>query len=373
MSDAETRALGRAAVLLLLASTLRWGWRAAGAAPLGPDTEDALPELLERSRVAVADAEERARPLGKGERLDPNRATAAQLDRLPGIGPATADAIVASREREGPFSRAEDLARVRGLGPAALGRIRGQLDFSRAPPRGPCPEGAGPALGRRAAAGGHDAQASVRARAGGRQSGRRGCPPDPAGHRSVAGAQDRRGQAGAALPVGRGSHARARNRAGHRRPTRWACDGGEVRPAAGGAEFWKKFSCTAWEPFRIVDIGEEPLRSPSPEGSALSMSAKVAQEIRLGDLFVREGLITDQQLQEALADAKTSGTRIGYCAGQARLRGGGGADAYAGQAIPRPGRRPRQGFRRREDPEADRSPRSPINIWFCPSVGWVGC
>ncbi|HET9948936.1 MAG TPA: type IV-A pilus assembly ATPase PilB [Longimicrobiales bacterium] len=42
------------------------------------------------------------------------------------------------------------------------------------------------------------------------------------------------------------------------------------------------------------------------------MAAKVAQEIRLGDLFVREGLITEQQLQEALAEAKTSGYRIGY-------------------------------------------------------------
>ncbi|GMV06948.1 MAG: pilus biosynthesis protein TapB [Gemmatimonadota bacterium] len=42
------------------------------------------------------------------------------------------------------------------------------------------------------------------------------------------------------------------------------------------------------------------------------MSAKVAQEIRLGDLFVREGLITEQQLQEALAESKTGGTRIGY-------------------------------------------------------------
>jgi type IV pilus assembly protein PilB len=42
------------------------------------------------------------------------------------------------------------------------------------------------------------------------------------------------------------------------------------------------------------------------------MSAKVAQEIRLGDLFVREGLITEKQLQEALADARTGGTRIGY-------------------------------------------------------------
>jgi type IV pilus assembly protein PilB len=42
------------------------------------------------------------------------------------------------------------------------------------------------------------------------------------------------------------------------------------------------------------------------------MAATVAQEVRLGDLFVREGLITEQQLQEALAEAKTSGYRIGY-------------------------------------------------------------
>jgi len=42
------------------------------------------------------------------------------------------------------------------------------------------------------------------------------------------------------------------------------------------------------------------------------MAAKVAQEIRLGDLFVKEGLITEQQLQEGLAEAKTSGFRIGY-------------------------------------------------------------
>ena len=39
---------------------------------------------------------------------------------------------------------------------------------------------------------------------------------------------------------------------------------------------------------------------------------KVAQETRLGDLFVKAGLITEQQLQEGLATAKTEGTRIGY-------------------------------------------------------------
>jgi type IV pilus assembly protein PilB len=42
------------------------------------------------------------------------------------------------------------------------------------------------------------------------------------------------------------------------------------------------------------------------------MAAKVAQEIRLGDLFVKEGLITGQQLQEGLAEARSSGHRIGY-------------------------------------------------------------
>jgi competence ComEA-like helix-hairpin-helix protein len=134
MSDAETRALGRAAALLLVASVVRWGWAATRGGPVGPVGDDALPGLIEESREAVADAEERARPLGKGERLDPNRASEAQLDRLPGVGPATARAIVASRTEEGPFTSAEELTRVRGVGPALLDRMRGSLDLSRAPP-----------------------------------------------------------------------------------------------------------------------------------------------------------------------------------------------------------------------------------------------
>jgi len=42
------------------------------------------------------------------------------------------------------------------------------------------------------------------------------------------------------------------------------------------------------------------------------MGAKAAQEIRLGDLFVREGLITEEQLKEGLALSTTEGHRIGY-------------------------------------------------------------
>jgi type IV pilus assembly protein PilB len=41
------------------------------------------------------------------------------------------------------------------------------------------------------------------------------------------------------------------------------------------------------------------------------MATNVA-EVRLGDLFVREGLIDQEQLEKALSDAKERGTRVGY-------------------------------------------------------------
>ena len=45
-----------------------------------------------------------------------NTATAAELQGLPGIGEATARAIIEDRERNGPFTSAEDLMRVSGIG-----------------------------------------------------------------------------------------------------------------------------------------------------------------------------------------------------------------------------------------------------------------
>jgi type IV pilus assembly protein PilB len=41
------------------------------------------------------------------------------------------------------------------------------------------------------------------------------------------------------------------------------------------------------------------------------MATNVIQD-RLGDLFVREGLITEEQLQEALREARQTRTRIGF-------------------------------------------------------------
>jgi competence protein ComEA len=56
--------------------------------------------------------------------VDVNHADAALLETLPGVGPATAAAIITERERNGPFLGVDDLDRVPGIGPAKLAAIR---------------------------------------------------------------------------------------------------------------------------------------------------------------------------------------------------------------------------------------------------------
>lgn len=53
---------------------------------------------------------------GADRRIDINRATAAELDKLPGIGPSKAKAIVEYRESHGPFRSTEELKRIKGIG-----------------------------------------------------------------------------------------------------------------------------------------------------------------------------------------------------------------------------------------------------------------
>jgi len=56
--------------------------------------------------------------------LNLNTATPAQLQQLPGVGPAIARAIIDYRTAHGPFRRVEELLIIRGISRARLRRLR---------------------------------------------------------------------------------------------------------------------------------------------------------------------------------------------------------------------------------------------------------
>lgn len=91
------------------------------AAPVADGTKVYVPAVGEELPAALT-----VPPVaGTGSALvDVNAATADELDELPGIGPATAAAIVTERERNGPFVDVDDLDRVPGIGPAKLESLR---------------------------------------------------------------------------------------------------------------------------------------------------------------------------------------------------------------------------------------------------------
>jgi len=81
----------------------------------------------------------RVRKLEAGQRIDYrvdlNKATAAELDLLPGIGPAKASRIIEYREAHGPFRRLSDLAKVGGISRDCIQKLRGLV----VPDDGPLP------------------------------------------------------------------------------------------------------------------------------------------------------------------------------------------------------------------------------------------
>ena len=68
-----------------------------------------------------------AAALSRGEPIDPNAASASELELLPGIGPTLARRIVEDRLAHGPYGRVEELTRVRGIGPRTLARLQTHL------------------------------------------------------------------------------------------------------------------------------------------------------------------------------------------------------------------------------------------------------
>ena len=66
-------------------------------------------------------------PSGSVVKININRATAAEFDALPRIGPTSAERIVAFRDDNGPFGSVDELGNVPGIGDTTLAGIRDLL------------------------------------------------------------------------------------------------------------------------------------------------------------------------------------------------------------------------------------------------------
>ena len=67
--------------------------------------------------------DENALPGSAAGRVNINRASATELEQLPGIGPATAQAIIAYRDETGGFGSVAELLSVSGIGPAKFSHL----------------------------------------------------------------------------------------------------------------------------------------------------------------------------------------------------------------------------------------------------------
>ena len=82
-----------------------------GAIPLAPDPGAAAGGDRPRDRPEIG-------------RVDLNRASVEELDRLPGVGPVLAHRIVEHRRRQGRIREVDELLAVRGIGPRLIERLR---------------------------------------------------------------------------------------------------------------------------------------------------------------------------------------------------------------------------------------------------------
>jgi competence protein ComEA len=126
LSNEERRALGIILGLLVISAAARWMERPR---PLLDDVPALDVAAVEEESRAAHPASARGTASGGGGArpaaqalVDPNSATALELQRLPGVGPAMAQRILEERER-GVFASSADLQRVRGIGPALAAKL----------------------------------------------------------------------------------------------------------------------------------------------------------------------------------------------------------------------------------------------------------
>ncbi len=82
----------------------------------------ALPVYEEKAKDSAAGSKTSADGL-----INLNTATLAELDKLPGIGPAKAQAIIDYRDKKGGFTKKSQIKNVSGIGDATYEKIEGMI------------------------------------------------------------------------------------------------------------------------------------------------------------------------------------------------------------------------------------------------------
>lgn len=121
---AALRVIGAIAAVAVMREALNHLRSRAGQDSDVAGVESGLPHLVQHPEVVPSPVVENEPPAT----LDINRAGLSELELLPGIGLATAMAIVETREANGPFRAVDELIKVDGIGPSKLKQLRDHVN-----------------------------------------------------------------------------------------------------------------------------------------------------------------------------------------------------------------------------------------------------
>jgi competence protein ComEA len=135
-TQGERRALIFLASVALLGAGTR-AWRGRHVAVDASELSQQIQAVDDRKPEPRASARRRkpvdsVLPAPRSHPVDIDTASAAEIEKLPGIGPALAGRIIKDREEKGPFGCLAVLDRVKGVGPALLAKIDSLATFSAA-------------------------------------------------------------------------------------------------------------------------------------------------------------------------------------------------------------------------------------------------
>ena len=127
----DKRAALLLACLALAGAAVRFALSPSPSSPPGDvQLQSSTPSRGAGLRETARRAAQLSRPLAPGERIDLDSADVTEITRLPRVGPALAQRIVAWRAQHGAFGSLERLDSVSGVGPKLVDALRPWVTFS---------------------------------------------------------------------------------------------------------------------------------------------------------------------------------------------------------------------------------------------------